>query len=223
MEAFAYSVSHDLRSPLRTIDGFSKIVIEDYSGKLDSEGIRLLGIIRSSAQKMDKLIIDLLSLSKVTRTELKLLHIDMTALVRALYYELTTEEERNQIKFKLDPLIDTNGDPILMRQVWENLLSNAIKYTKTKPERIIEIGSYLENGKVVYFVKDNGVGFNPEYSHKLFGVFQRLHSSGEFEGTGVGLAIVSRIILRHGGKVWAEGTVNNGACFYFELPQIKTS
>ena len=223
LEAFAYSVSHDLRSPLRTIDGFSKIVIEDYSGKLDSEGIRLLGIIRSSAQKMDKLIIDLLSLSKVTRTELKLLHIDMTALVRALYYELTTEEERNQIKFKLDPLIDTNGDPILMRQVWENLLSNAIKYTKTKPERIIEIGSYLENGKVVYFVKDNGVGFNPEYSHKLFGVFQRLHSSGEFEGTGVGLAIVSRIILRHGGKVWAEGTVNNGACFYFELPQIKTS
>jgi PAS domain S-box-containing protein len=221
LEAFAYSVSHDLRSPLRAINGFSKIMLEDYSNKLDPEGMHLLEVIRSSTIKMDQLIVDLLSLSKVTRVELKFIHMDMTAMVRTIYYEFTTEEERSKINFELSPLVDITGDPVLIRQVWDNLLSNAVKYTRTKAKRNIEIGSILKTGCVEYFVKDNGVGFDPEYQHKLFGVFQRLHNSDEFEGTGVGLAIVSRIVLRHGGRVWAKGAINEGAEFHFELPKTE--
>jgi len=220
LEAFAYSVSHDLRAPLRAIDGFAKIVTEDYSDKLDEEGKRLFGIIRNNTKKMDQLIVDLLALSKVTRTELKHNRIDMTAMAKALYFEVTSENERGEINFILSDLPDISGDPVLMRQVWSNLLSNAVKYTRKAKERIIEAGSIADDKKIIYFIKDNGVGFNTEYKDKLFGVFQRLHNSDEFEGTGVGLAIVKRIISRHGGAVWAESVQNEGAVFYFELPKM---
>jgi len=218
LEAFAYSVSHDLRAPLRAIDGFSRFVLEDYAEKLNGEGKRLLNIIRTNTQKMDQLITDILALSRVSRTEIKLSRINMTTLVNSIYHELASPEVRQKFVFSVGPLPDAFGDPILMRQLWSNLISNAIKYTLPKEERRIEIGSLVESGMNIYSIKDTGVGFNPDYMHKLFGLFQRLHGAEEFEGTGVGLSIVQRIILRHGGKVWAEGKVNEGATFWFSIP-----
>ena len=219
LEAFAYSVSHDLRSPLRAVDGFSRILLEEYEDKLDAEGKRLLNVVRTNTQRMDQLITDLLTLSRITRGEMQFSRIDMTALVHTVYHEIASSETQGAISFSVAHLPDAFGDPTLLRQAWSNLLSNAIKYTMPKTERRIEIGSYAEDGMNVYFVKDNGVGFDPAYTHKLFDVFQRLHTTAEFEGNGVGLAIVQRIIHRHGGRVWAEGQVNQGATFYFALPQ----
>ena len=218
MEAFTYSVSHDLRAPLRAIDGFSRIVVEEYSHKLDADGNRLLGIIRTNAQRMDRLITDLLALSRVTRSDLAVAGLDMTALVNSVYQELAQSEEPASITLVVAPLHEAYGDPTLIRQVWVNLLSNAIKYTRPMANRQIEVSSLKREGMLVYAVKDNGVGFDPAYAHKLFGMFQRLHRVSDFEGTGVGLAIVQRIILRHRGQVWAEGQVNEGATFYFSLP-----
>ncbi|MDQ7839369.1 MAG: PAS domain-containing protein [Thermodesulfobacteriota bacterium] len=218
LEAFAYSVSHDLRAPLRAIDVFSRIVLEDYAEKLDDEGKRLLNIIRSNTQKMDQLIIDMLELSRASRTEMKLTRIDMTALVNSVYHELASPEIQQKFVFSVSALPDALGDPTLIRQVWINLISNAIKYTMPKEERRIEIGSRIENSMNAYSIKDTGVGYNPDYAHKLFGLFQRLHKAEVFEGTGVGLAIVKRVILRHGGNVWAEGKVNEGATFCFSIP-----
>jgi PAS domain S-box-containing protein len=219
LEAFAYSVSHDLRAPLRAIDGFSQIVLEDYGEKMDGEGKRLFGLIRSNTQKMDVLIADLLSLSRVSRIEMNISRIDMTALANSMYHETASREDRKNFIFSVEKLPAAFGDAILMRQVWINLLSNAIKYTIPKKVKKIEIGGRVDNDNIIYHVKDSGVGFNPAYSHKLFGVFQRLHKTGEFEGTGVGLSIVQRIINRHGGRVWAEGRLNEGATFYFSLPK----
>jgi len=218
LEAFAYSVSHDLRAPLRAIDGFSRFVLEDYAEKLDDEGKRLLKIIRTNTQKMDELITDILGLSRVSRTEMKLSRIDMTTLVNSVYHELAPTEVQQKFIFSVSALPDAFGDPTLIRQVWANLISNALKYTLPKEERRIEIGSRIEGGINIYYIKDTGVGFNPDYKHKLFGLFQRLHKTEEFEGTGVGLAIVQRVILRHGGKVWAEGKENEGATFRFSIP-----
>lgn len=218
LESFSYSVSHDLRAPLRAIDGFSRIIVEDYAGKLDAEGIRLLNVVRSNTSKMDQLITALLALSRATRTELKLSRIDMAVLANSIYHEVASPEVQHKFAFSISALPDAYGDTILLRQVWANLLSNAIKYTLPKDERRIEVGSYRENEMNVYYVKDNGVGFNPVYTPKLFGVFQRLHKSEDFEGTGVGLAIVQRIIQRHGGKAWGEGALGLGATFYFSLP-----
>lgn len=218
LQAFAYSVSHDLRAPLRAIDGFSKFVLEDYNDKLDSEGQRLLGLIRSNTLKMDKLITDILSLSRVTRSEHKSSRIDMTKMAMSMYNEAATPEIQKRLKVVVDELPETYADPTYIKQVWINLISNAIKFSSLEARPVVKIGGYLENGYQVYYVKDNGVGFNPEYAHKLFGVFQRLHKATEFEGTGVGLAIVQRIIHRHGGKVWAEGKEGSGATFYFSLP-----
>jgi PAS domain S-box-containing protein len=218
LEAFAYSVSHDLRAPLRAIEGFSRFLLEDYAEKLDDEGKRLLNVIRTNTHHMDQLIIDILGLSRVSRTGMKLSRIDMTALVNSVYHELASPEIQKKFTFSVFALPDAFGDPTLIRQVWVNLISNSIKYTFPKEERRIEIGSRVESGMNIYSIKDTGVGFNPNYTHKLFGLFQRLHKSEEFEGTGVGLAIVQRIILRHGGKVWAEGEVNKGATFCFSLP-----
>ncbi|MCX6032833.1 MAG: PAS domain S-box protein [Chloroflexi bacterium] len=222
LEAFAYSVSHDLRSPLRAIDGFSRILIEEYAGSLDAEGNRLLNVVRTNTQRMDQLITDLLTLSRITRGEMQSSRIDMTALAQTIYRELAPPEAHAAFTFSVAPLPNASGDPALLRQVWSNLISNAIKYTMPKDKRRIEIGSRVESGMIVYFVKDNGVGFDPAYTHKLFGVFQRLHKTAEFEGNGVGLAIVQRIVHRHGGRVWAEGQVNQGATFYFALPQKET-
>lgn len=217
LEAFAYSVSHDLRAPLRAIDGFSCIIVEDYADKMDAEGIRLLNVVGASAQKMDQLITDLLTLSRVTRRKVQPSRIDMTVMVQSIYNEIAPPEVQERFEFSLTPLPEAAGDPILIRQAWTNLLSNAIKFTMPRDERRIEIGGRAENGTNVYSVKDSGVGFNPKYTHKLFGTFQRLHKTEEFDGTGIGLAIVRRVIHRHGGRVWAEGQVNQGATFYFAL------
>ena len=218
LESFSYSVSHDLRAPLRAIDGFSRILLEDYEGRLDDEGKRLLNVIRANTQRMDALITDLLALSRVSKNELKLSRVDMTAMAHSVYEELASPEVRQKFVLTVAPLPACAGDPILLRQVWSNLLSNAIKYTLPRDERRIEIAGHTEEGMAIYSVRDTGVGFNPVYAHKLFGVFQRLHKATEFEGNGVGLAIVQRIVQRHGGRAWAEGKVNEGATFSFSLP-----
>jgi len=221
LEAFAYSVSHDLRAPLRAIDGFSRILAEEYQDRLDAEGLRLLAVVRTNTQKMDQLITDLLDLSRLTRNQMQFSRIDMTALASTIYQEIAVPETQQKFAFSVKSLPNAYGDAMLMRQVWSNLIANAIKYTLPSDKRVIEVGGYREAETNVYYVKDSGVGFNQEYTHKLFGVFQRLHSADEFDGTGVGLAIVQRIIHRHGGSVWAEGQNNQGATFYFSLPSME--
>jgi PAS domain S-box-containing protein len=221
LEAFSYSVSHDLRQPLRAIEGFSAILKTDYTDKLDAEGLQLFAAIQNNTKKMNQLITDLLALSHVTRSEINYMTVNMTALARSVYEEIATRDVKARFKFNLSNLPEAYIDLDLIRQVWVNLLSNAIKYTLPKTECYIDVGSYHEKGRNVYYIRDNGVGFDPEYSQKLFGVFQRLHKASEFEGTGVGLAIVNRIIKRLGGTVWAEGKVDQGATFYFALPELE--
>jgi PAS domain S-box-containing protein len=219
LEAFTYSVSHDLRAPLRLIDGFSRIVLDDYAEQLDHEGRRYLNLIRENISKMSQLTTDLLTLSKTTETELQLSRIDMAQLAVETYEEIIPAETREKFIFYAGNLPHAWGDVALLRQVWGNLLSNAIKYTFPKEEKRIEIGGYLEKDMAIYYVKDNGIGFDPALAYKLFGVFQRLDNAEGFEGTGVGLAIVQRIVGRHGGHVWAEGKLNAGASIYFAIPQ----
>ncbi len=219
LEAFAYSVSHDLRAPLRAVDGYSRIIEEDYVNVLDSEGLRLFGVIKRNIKKMDQLILDLLALSRVNRTELVKSKIDMIAMVNSLFNEVVTVELREKVKFTVQNLPEVYGDSVMMKQVWINLLSNALKFSATREVITIEVGGYSENGTNTYYVKYNGVGFNQKYANKVFEIFQRLHSSKEFEGTGVGLSIVQRIIHRHGGSVRAEGEENQGATFYFSIPE----
>jgi PAS domain S-box-containing protein len=219
LEAFSYSVSHDLRAPLRAIDGFSRILLEDHSDKLDAEGARVLNVIRSNTQNMSRLIDDLLAFSRLGRKQVDRSSINMKELAVDVSRQLNLATTEKTIRFSLGSLPPAYGDPALIRQVFVNLLSNAVKYSKTKDAPVIDVGACRENGEHVYYVKDNGVGFNMSHANKLFGVFQRLHSAEEFEGTGVGLAIVQRIIHRHGGRVWAEGRVNEGATFYFSLPK----
>jgi signal transduction histidine kinase len=221
LEAFSYSVSHDLRAPLRAIDGFSRVILEDYLDKLDDEGKRVLNIIRSNTKKMGQLIDDLLVFSRLGRQELRASGIDMGELAKAVSEELKFAVPERKLKFTINTLIPTQGDQAMIRQVFVNLLSNAIKFTKPKEGAVIEVDGRSEGNENVYTVKDNGVGFDMQYVGKLFGVFQRLHSAEEFEGTGVGLAIVQRIIHRHGGRVWAEGKVGEGATLYFSLPAKK--
>ncbi len=218
LEAFSYSVSHDLRAPLRAIDGFSRIIVEEYAKNLDAEGHRLLNVIRANTQKMDELITDLLSLSRFTQSEMQFSRVDMSELANSIYQEIVSPKVQKKFSFSVAAIPDAYCDRSLIRQVWNNLISNAVKFTTPNDVRTIEIGSRLEDGMNIYFIKDSGVGFNPEYAHKLFGVFQRLHKAEEFEGTGVGLAIVQRIIHRHGGRVWAEAKVGEGATFFFSIP-----
>lgn len=218
LEAFSYSVSHDLRSPLRAIDGFTEILLREYSSKLDDEGQRICSIITGNSKKMGQLIDELLSLSRLGRAEMHFTSIDMNALAISVYDELTTPELRLRIDFHSDDLRKAHGDPILMKQVWVNLVSNAIKFSSHRERPAISVTCREEAGQLVYCVKDNGAGFNMHYAGKLFGVFQRLHSDRDFEGTGVGLAIVQRIIHRHGGKIWADGEVDKGATFCFSIP-----
>jgi len=217
MEAFTYSVSHDLRSPLRIIDGYSQILIEDYVTTLDDEGQKILGIIMSNAKKMGQLIDDLLNFSRIGRIDIRRTKVNMNDLVQEVIDELRLSGTDIPAKFEIHPLAPANCDPSLIRHVLMNLLSNAIKYSSTTESPAIEIGMHEENDKKVYFVRDNGAGFDMNYYHKLFGVFQRLHSHDEFSGTGVGLAIVQRIIVRHGGTVWAQAKVNQGATFFFSV------
>jgi PAS domain S-box-containing protein len=217
LESFAYSVSHDLRSPLRAIEGFSRFLYDDYYEKLDDEAKRLLNIIRDNTRRMDQLITDLLALSRVTRSELNYSRIDMTALAKSMYVEIVSDDLKKKFEFEVAKLPDAYGDGNIMRQVWINLISNAVKFSLKSKVRKIEIGCTNEKGINIYYIKDAGIGFDSKYKHKLFGVFQRLHSSEEFEGTGVGLAIVQRIVHRHGGEIWAEGEIDKGATFYFSL------
>jgi signal transduction histidine kinase len=218
MEAFSYSVSHDLRAPLRAMNGFSKILQEEHLNNLDPEVNRILQIIIDNAKKMGYLIDDLLSLSRLGRQELRFSRISMKLLANSVFLDLISMEDQNKIEFCLRDIPDSFGDPSLVRQVFLNLIGNAIKFSSLKPKPVIEVDCYTTETENVYSVKDNGAGFDMTYSNKLFGVFQRLHTISEFEGTGVGLAIVQRIILRMKGRVWAEGIVDQGATFYFSLP-----
>lgn len=218
LEAFTYSVSHDLRAPLRAISGFSSFLEEDYAEKLDDEGKRFIQTIRENATKMDRLISDLLNLSRVSRASIKMSDVDMEKLAIAVYKELATPDEQNNFELAVRPVPPVVCDSNLMKQVWQNLIGNALKYSAKSEIKKIEIGAKQNHNEITFFIKDNGAGFNSNYKHKLFGVFQRLHHENEFEGTGVGLAIVKRIVARHGGKVWAEGEENKGAAFYFTLP-----
>jgi len=219
LEAFSYSVSHDLRAPIRAIDGFSRVLLEEYSTHLAEEGQRLLGIIRTNTKQMGRLIDDLLAFSRISRKELERSYIDMAGLARSVMYELRQLEPDRPVAVTIRPLAAAQGDHAMIRQVFANLISNALKFTRRQPTPAIEIGSHPEGNENVYFVRDNGVGFDMQYAHKLFGVFQRLHSQEDFEGSGVGLALVRRILHRHGGRVWAQGKVNEGATVYFTLPR----
>jgi PAS domain S-box-containing protein len=219
MEAFTYSVSHDLRAPLRGIIGFTSMLEEDYTNKLDDEAKRITGIIKSNTAKMGRLIDDLLAFSRMGKTEIVKEKIDSNILVRDVISEIMQQYRRLDINWDIKPLLIAKGDIQTIRQVWINLISNAVKYSSQESRPMIIVDSYIADNQVCFFVKDNGVGFNEQYKHKLFKVFQRLHDVSQFEGTGVGLALVEKIISRHGGKVWAEGELNEGACFYFSLPQ----
>jgi PAS domain S-box-containing protein len=219
LEAFSYSVSHDLRAPLRAIDGYTRILLEDYEPVLDAEGKRICGIISREARRMGQLIDDLLAFSRLGRKEIYTSKIDMRGMVVSVLNELLKEEERARLDIQIGKLPAVKADSSLIRQVWLNLLANAIKFTSRKERATIEIGSKANKDEFLYYVRDTGAGFDMEYANKLFGVFQRLHSESEFDGTGVGLAIVQRIILRHEGRVWAEGEVGKGATFYFALPR----
>ena len=218
LEAFSYSVSHDLRSPLRAIDGFSRIVLEDYANRLDAEGRNYLERIRAASQRMGHLIDDLLQLSRHTRSEMHRTQVDLSTLARALAEELQKTEPERRVEFVITPNLVANADASLLRVVLENLLGNAWKFTGKQAAPKIEFGRTTREGAPAYFVRDNGAGFDMTYAHKLFGAFQRLHTTDDFPGTGIGLASVQRIIHRHGGRLWAEAEINRGATFYFSLP-----
>jgi len=216
LESFSYSVSHDLRAPLRAVDGYARMIEEDYAARLDDEGRRLLSVVRLSSQRMGRLIDDLLAFSRLGRQEPSKQLVDMAELATEVVNEL---RDGSSASVQLAELPRARADRALMRQVWFNLVGNALKYSAKRDDARIEIGGRREPGQNLYWIRDNGVGFDMRYVGKLFGVFQRLHRSDEFDGTGVGLAIVQRVVARHGGRVWAEGKPGDGACFHFSLPQ----
>jgi PAS domain S-box-containing protein len=220
LESFSYSISHDLRAPLRALNGYSKMIEDEYLTVLDGEGVRLLGNIRSNARKMGVLIDDLLAFSRIGRKELQKSVIDMKKMVESIVMDLGKTAEHHAT-ITIGKLHHADGDYSLLQQVWINLISNAIKYSAKREKPVIEIASVDSATEVTFSVKDNGSGFDMKYADKLFGVFQRLHNPAEFEGTGVGLAIVHRIIIKHGGTIGADARVNDGATFYFTLPKIK--
>jgi PAS domain S-box-containing protein len=219
LESFSYSVSHDLRSPLRAVSGYSQMLEEDFGGALDDEGRRLLKVIRDNSQKMGMLIDDLLTFSRLGRQSIAALRMEMEPLVREVLNDLATTSGTHAPQWLIGRLPQARGDRALLKQVWVNLLSNALKFSSGRDQPVIEVGGSIEGDQAVYYVKDNGVGFDMQYSNKLFGVFQRLHTAEEFPGTGVGLAIVQRVVNRHGGRVWAEAKPDQGAAFFFTLPR----
>jgi signal transduction histidine kinase len=218
LEGFSYSVSHDLRAPLRAIDGYALMLEEDYRDRLDEEAVRYLSVIRGNSKRMGMLIDDLLAFSRLGRQDLAKGQLNMNKLVQEVIDEALLQEGGKAAKIEVGQLPPAKADRALLRQVWVNLISNALKYSGKSPNPSIEVSGRTEGIENVYSVKDNGVGFSMEYVQKLFGVFQRLHRAEEFSGTGVGLAIVQRLVTRHGGRVWAEGAVNKGAKFSFTLP-----
>jgi len=218
LESFAYSVAHDLRAPLRAVDGFSRMLEEDHAGKLDAEGLRLLGVVRGGVQRMDKLIGQLLDISRLGRTELKLKSIDMGTMAVDVFRKVTDPAVALGFEFIVSPLPAAFADHIMMERVWSNLIANAVKYSQPSPTHKIEINGYVEEARNVYRIRDYGIGFDQRYAKKIFELFQRLHGREEFDGDGVGLAIVFKIIARHGGMAWAESRLGEGASFYFTLP-----
>jgi light-regulated signal transduction histidine kinase (bacteriophytochrome) len=217
LEAFTYSVSHDLRAPLRHISGFSRILMDDFGTTLPPEAQHHLQRIDDGTRRMGLLVDDLLNLARIGRRDLSLQVTGLGSVVEECIHDLTTECQGREIEWKIGPLPYVECDPGLMKQVFQNLLSNAVKFTRPRPRAVIEIGQKEENGSPVLFVRDNGVGFSMKYADKLFGVFQRLHRVEDFEGTGVGLATVQRIIQKHGGRIWAEAELDRGATFYFTI------
>jgi len=222
LESFSYSVSHDLRAPLRTIDGFSLALLEDCGSKLDEVCAGHLQRIRTAAQRMGALIDDLLNLSRVTRASLNLQNFDLSAIAADVAKELQVSQPERQVAWKIQPALLAAGDSQLLRVAIENLLNNAWKFTSKRSDSLIEFGAAQKNGETAFFVKDNGAGFDPAYADRLFGAFQRLHGAAEFPGTGVGLATVQRVIHRHGGRIWAESSLDHGATFFFTLPQSNS-
>jgi hypothetical protein len=218
LEAFAYSISHDLRAPLRAISGFVQILQEDYAARLDEEGQRLIGVIREGSHTMDHLIVGLLAFSRVGRQALDSASIDMQALANAAATEMRAAYSGPEPLIEIAALPSCAGDPTVVRQVWCNLIGNALKYSARRAQPHVRICGRVEGAEAIYEVQDNGAGFDMQYASKLFGVFQRLHSAEEFAGTGVGLAIVQRIVTRHGGRIWAEAAPDAGARFAFALP-----
>jgi PAS domain S-box-containing protein len=221
LEAFSYSISHDLRAPLRAVNGFAGIVLEDFSAQLPEEGRGYLERIRAGALRMGELIDDLLAFSRLSRQSVNRQAVNSARIVNEVLDELKPQRDGRQLEIKIGNLPVCHGDSALLKQIWVNLISNAIKYTRGREAGIIEIGCARENDEDVFSVRDNGAGFDMKYADKLFGVFQRLHRDDEFEGTGVGLAIVQRIVHRHGGRVWAKAEVNRGATFYFTIGETK--
>lgn len=218
LDGFASSVSHDLRAPLRRIDGFARLLAEEHAADLDAEAQRLLGVIRGGAARMARLIDDLLGFARASRLPVAPAEVEMEALVDQVLHDLVPAERRASIEIRRGPLPAVRGDPGLLRQVWQNLLSNALKFSGTRERPRIEISASQEGGRILFRVEDNGVGFDPRLAPRLFGVFERLHSEREFEGTGVGLALVASIVARHGGAVGAESGTGEGATFWFWLP-----
>jgi light-regulated signal transduction histidine kinase (bacteriophytochrome) len=223
LEGFSYSVSHDLRAPLRAVVGFSQMLLEDHAAQLDEEGRRKLGVIQDEAQRMGVLIDELLAFSRLGRKEIQMTEVDMTALARTTFESLNAQHNGSKAAFYLGSLPKGTGDRVLLGQVWANLIANALKFSSKRDRPLIEVSAISDEEEHVYFVRDNGAGFDPRYRAKLFGVFQRLHDAAEFPGTGVGLALVQRIVVRHGGRVWAEGRPGEGASFYFTLPKERIS
>jgi light-regulated signal transduction histidine kinase (bacteriophytochrome) len=217
LEAFSYSVSHDLRGPLRTIDGFSKALIEDYDDKLDDQGKDFLGRVRAGTQRMGLLIDAMLQMSRASRGDMYREEVDFSEIVSSIASDLQAADPKRKVEFVIAKNVSVVGDQRLLIGVLQNLLSNAWKFTSNHQMAVIEFGTLYLEDKLTYFVRDDGAGFDMEYVHKLFGAFQRLHPTTEFEGTGVGLATAQRIIHRHGGQIWAEGAVDQGATFYFTL------
>ncbi len=221
LEAFAYSVSHDLRAPLRHIGGFSKILMEDFGPTMAPEAMRHLQRIEQGTRRMGLLVDELLNLARVGRHALNLQPTPLNSLVEEVIALLQPEVGERTVTWKIEELPAVQCDPILIKQVFQNLIANALKFTRPREQAVIEIGTLRENGQTVVFVRDNGVGFNMKYSDKLFGVFQRLHRIEDFEGTGVGLATAQRIVHKHGGRVWAEAELDKGAAFFFTLEPVK--
>jgi light-regulated signal transduction histidine kinase (bacteriophytochrome) len=219
LEAFSYSVSHDLRAPLRHIEGFVEILVATKGPGLDAETQKLLQTIADSTKQMGHLIDDLLAFSRTARAELRFTTVRLSDLVQGCLRDLEPELKDREVDWVISPLPEVRGDPALLRQVMLNLLSNALKYSRPRSPARIEVGTGANDKEHVIYVADNGVGFDMRYAHKLFGVFQRLHRATDFEGTGIGLANVRRIVHRHGGRTWAEGALNQGATFYFTLPK----
>jgi signal transduction histidine kinase len=224
LEAFSYTVSHDLRAPLRAIDGFSRILLDEFAASLPAECQEYLADVRANTQHMGRLVDDLLAFARLSRLPLRRQTIDAAEQVQQTLDDLQPEVAGRNVELRVGQLPEMYGDPALLKQVWANLLSNALKYTGKCPAATIEVGSLATaNGEPTFFVKDNGVGFDMRYAHKLFGVFQRLNRSEDYAGTGVGLAIVERIVHRHGGRIWAEAKPNEGATFFFTIPSSEAS